>query len=106
MSQQELSDNKTAQVIKPYDLPHGALKPVATNWCHSMSNISRVDFEWVVHNFEFQDLNTTALVSTPFSSEDNPNFKWKLTLHPADMSLILSLNHLMTLLVFHKIQLG
>ncbi len=96
MSQENLAENKETE-----NLPRGAFKPVAENWCHSMSHIVKVDFEWVIHHFEFQDPNTTTLTSVSFSSEDNPDFKWKLSLRPADMHLTLFLNESTSIRLIH-----
>ena len=35
-------------------LPPGALQPIATNWCHSVGELNKVDFEWTIHEYEFR----------------------------------------------------
>ncbi len=53
-----------------------SFQPLASNWCHSVSQLVKVNFEWTIDNILLQD----ELTSTPFFAEEYPDFKWKLKL--------------------------
>ncbi len=62
-------------------LPAGAFPPMASNWCHSVCDVVKVDFEWVIHHFELQKRDRKGnFQSTLFSPEcdDKPDFTWDL----------------------------
>lgn len=58
-------------------LPVGFFRPIASNWCHSMSQLVKVDFEWTIHHVLRYELNRQGVViSEPFSAQEIPNCKW------------------------------
>jgi hypothetical protein len=58
-------------------LPVGFSRPIASNWCHSMSQLVKVDFEWTIHHVLRYELNRQGVViSEPFSAQEIPNCKW------------------------------
>ncbi len=63
-------------------LPLGFFRPIASNWCHSMSQLVKVDFEWTIHHVLRYELNRQGVViSEPFSAQEIPNCKWMLQAH-------------------------
>ena len=41
-----------AQLVANDKLPPGAFHQLASNWCHSVVETSKVDFEWTIHQYE------------------------------------------------------
>ena len=35
-------------------LPPGAMQPITSNWCHSVVELKKVDFEWTIHEYELR----------------------------------------------------
>ena len=63
-------------------LPPGFFLPIANNWCHSMSQLVKMDFEWTIHHLLRYELNGQAvIISRPFSAEETLNCKWMLQVH-------------------------
>ena len=66
-------------MAKPDKLPSGALMPMACNWCHSMCEVVKVDFEWTIHQFELRSSEKT--LKSTFSAQDGTaNLTWQLCL--------------------------
>ncbi|XP_046452787.1 speckle-type POZ protein-like [Daphnia pulex] len=63
-------------------LPVGFFRPIASNWCHSMSQLVKVDFEWTIHHVLRYELNRQGVViSEPFSAKEIPYCQWMLQAH-------------------------
>ena len=72
-----------AQPVQVDDqLPHGAFHPLASNWCHSMVETFKVDFEWTIHQYELRGQGN-GLYSANFPAvkvHDQPAGRWRLYL--------------------------
>ena len=61
------------------NLPPGTFMPMASNWCHSVGEFVKTDFEWTIHHFELR--NSEYPLESTFSAEDGiENLTWKLSL--------------------------
>ena len=64
-------------------LPPGAFHPLASNWCHSVGEPVKVDFEWTIHDYEFRGPGK-CLRSTKFPAakvHDQTTVRWNLFLN-------------------------
>ena len=57
-----------AQPVANDQLPPGAFQPLASNWCHSIVETFKVDFEWTIHQYELTDPGSW-LQSTAFPAD-------------------------------------
>ena len=49
-------------------LPLGAYQPIASNWCHSVIELFKVDFEWTIHHYELRSAAREKFKSSTFSA--------------------------------------
>ena len=71
------------------ELPFGAPPPIAVNWCHSVCDLVKTEFEWTIHHYELRI--GTRLESAEFSEVGGEIKKtWKLILE--DRGILLDQN--------------
>ena len=77
-----------AQPVQADDqLPPGAFHPLASNWCHSMVETSKIDFEWTIHDYELR-VPGNGLYSAYFPAvKDQSARRWRLYLYDGGLLL-------------------
>ena len=70
-------------------LPLGSFQPTASNWCHSMGELVKVDFEWTIHIYELRG-SGLGLRSTRFPAVKtyDESMTWHLILTDQGISLL------------------
>lgn len=78
----EASSAASGTVSRSESLSAGVCRPIASNWCHSTSQLVKVDFEWTINHVVRYEITKSGVVikSASFSAEETPDYKWKLQL--------------------------
>ena len=77
-----------AQPVDNAQLPPGAFQPIASNWCHSVGEPVKVDFEWTIHDYELRGTNGLPSAYFPaVKAQNQPTGRWRLYLHDGGLHL-------------------